>query len=49
MQIYMLQTLQLIVNSNPELTNEFTNKLTPVEYGDGKVYFIVKETEEIID
>lgn len=47
MQIYMLQTLQLIEATNQALVNELSNKLIPVRYGEGKIYFLLKEDETL--
>ena len=43
MQIYMLQTLQMIVKTDQVLASEISNTLTPVKMNNGSTYFIVNE------
>lgn len=46
MQIYMLQTLQLIAQTDQTLANDLSNRVMPIQYGDNKVYFKVKENRD---
>ena len=45
MQIYMLQTLQLIAQKDQTFANELASTLTPVKMRNDVVYFVVNETE----